>query len=492
VVDLHPDEQAALDSNRAWQIAAAQGDVDSPTALAYVRSLHDTYKKWAERDPEMVRALDIGDQHHWDEDQRWYKTEDHGPTPDYDPATTAVFDELLRARPDPIADMFVNWDDFFTKDRDDGDDWAIDDVLARGRGHSIFAKGKTGKSELVLRLVVDHVTSPDNTDVAVVFDYEMGDADLYQRLVEDFGYSSETDFARLRYAQLPTIPPLDTPGGADTIDMILAWIKAQHPGSHVIVVIDTIGRAVEGPENDNDTILRFYRHTGAVLRRHETTWARLDHTGHENSDRARGGSAKLDDVDVAWELKRTDDGTDLIRRASRLSWVPETVSYVRGTEPVVTYTRTQGSYLAGTKEVAAKLDRLGVPLKAGRPTAAKAFRAAGETAPNALISAALRYRKSELYIAQNLSVDSFSPPPRTVTTDSPTNTPLSRADSATDSNGQLPGGVTDSCPPLKGDSCPAWTPQPVFCHCGQPATDISGLCPACIANPGTGNTTLDF
>jgi len=403
---------------------------------------------------------------------------------------------------DEIAGLFVNWDDFFTKDRDGGDDWAIDDVLARGRGHSIFAKGKTGKSELVLRLVVDHVTSPHNSDVAIVLDYEMGDADLYQRLVEDFGYTADTDMTRLHYAQLPTIPPLDTPGGADTLDGIIAWVKARHPGAHIIVVIDTIGRAVEGPENENDTILRFYRNTGAVLRRHETTWARLDHTGHENSDRARGGSAKLDDVDVAWELKRTDDGTDLVRRATRLSWVPETVSYVRGTEPTVTYTRTQGSYLAGTKEVAAKLDKLGVPLTAGRPTAAKAFRAAGETAPNALISAALRYRKSELYIAQNLSVDSFSPPRRTGATDSTTNNAVTRADSSTDSDGQVPEGVTDSCPPLKGDSCPALTPTsppPITpppiqntCRCGQPAVDISGLCPGCLANPGIPIPTLDF
>jgi AAA domain len=443
------------DPDRTWQLRAARGDITSESALELVRSIRTFRDRWEHRDLELAQALDDGDALWPDDTRRWPEPT---PIPTYDPDTTAALDQLAAQRPDPIGDMFVNWADFFTKDRDDGDDWTIDDMLARGRGHSIFAKGKTGKSELVLRLVVDHVTDPDTTDVAIILDYEMGDADLYQRLVDDFGYTAATDMSRLHYAQLPTIPPLDTPGGADTLNGIITWVKARHPGAHIIVVIDTIGRAVEGPENENDTILRFYRNTGAVLRRHETTWARLDHTGHEASDRARGGSAKLDDIDVAWELKRTDDGTDLIRRASRLSWVPETVSYIRATDPV-TYTRTAGSWPHGTPDVARKLDALGVPLKAGRPTAAKALRDAGEKARNEVLAAALRYRKSELYIARKLSGTVSEHPTGTVHGDNGTTPPLTRGDSGGDSRGQVPAGDGDNCPPLKGGQCPSPTPN---------------------------------
>ena len=229
---------------------------------------------------------------------------------------------------DPIGGMFVNWAEFFTKDRGDTDDWTIDDVLASGRGHSIFAKGKTGKSELVLRLVVDHVTNPDNTDVAVVPRLRDGRRRPLPTARRRLRVRPTTDFAGSATPR-PRHPTPRHPRRRGHPHTILEWVQHQHPDSHLIVIIDTIGRAVEGAENDNDTILRFYRHTGAMLRRREATWARLDHTGHENSEGPRGGSAKLDDIDIAWELKRTDDGTELVRRASRLSWVPERVAFVR-------------------------------------------------------------------------------------------------------------------------------------------------------------------
>jgi len=447
----HPHTPRETYGDRDWLLRCYRGDIQNEAAFRAVAVARACPELMT---PEATAALIEGDRLYPDDDRR-YTIVDLGPPPvESDPGTNAAFDELVASRPDPIGDMFVDWTEFFTKTRDDGDDWTIDDVLARGRGHSIFAKGKTGKSELVLRLVVDHVTSPANTDVAVVFDYEMGDADLYQRLVEDFGYSSETDFARLRYAQLPTIPPLDTPGGADTIDMILAWVEQQHPGAHVIVVIDTIGRAVEGPENENDTILRFYRHTGSVLRRHEATWARLDHTGHENSDRARGGSAKLDDIDIAWELKRTDDGTELVRRASRLSWVPERVAFIRAIEPTVTYTRVPGSWPAGTADVARRLNALGVDVTAGRRAAGDALREDGWKGRNEVVAAAQRYRKSALYPsvsqAHKRSGTASGPGPGTTNGDHSPKPPLTSGDQGGDHRGPLLGGAGDQGPPLEG------------------------------------------
>lgn len=442
--------ETPTDPDHRWLIRCYRGDIQTPeafSAIAVARAAPELL------DNDMTNAILDGDALYPD-DPRRYTIVDIGPPPiDHDPTTTALVDKVI-ARADPIGNMFIDWTDFFTKDRDDGDDWTVDDVLARGRGHSIFAKGKTGKSELVLRLVVDHITSPNNTDVAIILDYEMGDADLYQRLVDDFGYTQHTDFSRLHYAQLPTIPPLDTPGGADTVDLMIGWVKARHPDAHIIAIIDTIGRAVQGDENDNDTILRFYRHTGTILRRHETTWARLDHTGHEHSDRARGGSAKLDDIDIAWELKRTDNGTELIRRASRLSWVPERVPFVRQTDPIVNYIRVTSSWAHGTQEVARQLDQLGVPLNTGRPKAAKAYREAGYKARTEVIRDALKFRREPYYQPEKLSRTGRDVSPGTVNGDSPDPTPLTSGDSNGDSPGQAAAGDGDRCVPLEEGHLP--------------------------------------
>ena len=102
---------------------------------------------------------------------------------------------------------------------------------------------------------------------------------------------------------------------------MLDAVEAEFPDAHVVVIIDTIGRAVHGKENDNDTIMDFYRHAGAVLKAHGVTWVRLDHTGHEG-EHARGGSAKADDVDVVWQHERTDAGCKLIAHKRRASMDP--------------------------------------------------------------------------------------------------------------------------------------------------------------------------
>lgn len=51
---------------------------------------------------------------------------------------------------------------------------------------------------------------------------------------------------------------------------------------------------------------------------------------------------------------------------------------------------------------------------------------------------------------------------------------------------------SDTSPPVLRQGDVRIIPQPTYCRCGQQATDISGLCPGCLANPGTANTTLDF
>jgi len=480
VVDLRPDEQAALESNRAWQIAAAQGTVDSPTALAYVRSLHDTYKKWASRDPEMVKALDIGDQHHWDEDHRWYPPDHREPPPDYDPETTRVFDQLVAAHHIDNA-TFVDWPEFWATEQPE-EDWLIDGVIARGRGHAIYAQQKQGKSLYTLWAMAHLATTLTDVDV-IYLDYEMTPADVRERL-EDMGYGPDSDLSRLHYAFAPDIAPLDTAEGAGQLVDLLDSI----PGDRQLVVcIDTTGRAVEGEENSNDTIRNFYRCTGVILKRWGVTWVRVDHAGKDSTKGQRGGSAKGDDVDIVWHLTATDVGIKLHRDAARMSWVPETVAYARNTDPLF-YLPTNLVAPEGTSALADILDKLDVPLEASTRVAQDALKAAGEGKRRTLVVAAMKWRRT-------CAITPGTVPEPPSFPEAPEPLPEPEQETPADQREPLTGTTGTTTPATGGSRFPPPRAEPEpgpTCRCGQPATDISGLCPGCIANPGNSNNTLDF
>src|SRR5699024_8804063 len=86
-----------------------------------------------------------------------------------------------------------------------------------------------------------------------------------------------------------------------------------------VVVIDTVSRSVTGDENENDTWLSFYRHTGLKLKQAGVSLIRLDHTGKDETKGQRGGSAKVGDVDAVWRMSRvTDDTYQLECEANRM------------------------------------------------------------------------------------------------------------------------------------------------------------------------------
>lgn len=286
------------------------------------------------------------------------------------------------------AGLFVDWTDFWLKDRS-APEWLFEDVLARGRGHSIYAKHGTGKSLFALWISMELVKSGH---VVIYADYEMGADDLFDRL-SDMGHGPETDLQRLRYLLLPDLQPLNSAGGAQEFGAILDEVQAGWPDRHVVAVIDTIGRAVVGEENSNDTILGFYRHTGMELRRRGVTWVRLDHAGHEGTH-ARGGSAKGDDVDVVWQLSPTDNGIELHADKRRMSWVPEKVALSLVTDPVLRYVPVAQSWPTGTYEAAEALDRLGVPLGESSRSAQDLLKGAGKGRRKQVVLAALKYRQT--------------------------------------------------------------------------------------------------
>jgi RecA-family ATPase len=291
----------------------------------------------------------------------------------------------------PVDDEpYVDWQDFWTRDRDSAE-WIVEDVLARGRGHAIFAGHKQGKSLFVLSSVTKLAADDNNKTVVVYLDYEMADDDLYERLA-DMGYGPQTDLSRVKYWQLPSMPPLNTPEGAEHLERRLTRLAEQYPDHHIIVIIDTTSRAVQGDENDASTIQAFYRHTGIMLKRRGVTYARLDHTGKDPTKGQRGSSAKGDDVDIVWKLTKTDDGIILKREAARMGWVPDKVAFAMRDEPLE-YVRTDIAWPAGTAEVATTMDRLGVPIDASIRAASNALSEAGQGRAQVVVRAAIKYRK---------------------------------------------------------------------------------------------------
>ena len=306
-----------------------------------------------------------------------YGVEDFVPV-DGDVGTTAPID---------VDGLFINWQSFWAKDRREAD-WLFEEVLARGRGHSIFAGHKLGKSLFMLAVALYLI----GRGVAVVYlDYEMGEDDLYDRLA-DMGHGPDTDLSRLHYALLPSLPPLDEQEGAKALLATVDAVQDLHPGVHVAVVIDTTARAVAGEENSADTYRNFYRWTGIGLKQRGATWARLDHAGKDATKGQRGSSSKGDDVDVVWRLVRTDNGLELRREATRMGWVPERVAF-RQMEAPLRFVRVAEDWPAGTAEVAAQLEALGVAPSVGGRAAAQALRDADVGRANTLVWAAQKWRR---------------------------------------------------------------------------------------------------
>ena len=292
-----------------------------------------------------------------------------------------------KERPAPCP--FVDWSTFWDRDWSLAE-WAYEDVFARGRGHALYASHKTGKSLLAL-FVAGKLATGGERIVCIYLDYEMSQEDLFDRL-EDMGYGPGTDLSRLKYALLPTLPPLDTPAGADALMQMVDSVQAEWPEHHLVVIVDTISRAVAGEENSADTFRDFYANTGIELKRRGLTWARLDHGGKDPSKGQRGSSGKGDDVDVVWRLEKTQNGVCLHRDLARMPWVPEKVTFGM-TEDPLSFRRLADDWPAGTRETAEELDRLQVAPTISIKAAQQALKDAQIPKRRMVVAAAQRWRR---------------------------------------------------------------------------------------------------
>lgn len=273
-------------------------------------------------------------------------------------------------------------------------EWLVEDLWPASRQIHIHAARKTGKSLVALWIACNLACGRDpfngqpRQPVRVAYlDYEMAIDDLRER-IEEMGFTAD-DLTHLLYALHPPLPMLDTQAGGEALMQRLLEEQAQ------AVVIDTFSRVVGGDENSNDTYRAFFRHTGMPLKQAGISLLRLDHEGHHEG-RSRGASAKADDVDIVWQLKRGDDGLTFNRMQSRLTIVPERVT-VRQNEEPLSFARTSIIIPTGTMEKVQQLDALNVPTDVSVREARRLLKDAGITGgKNDVLTAACRLRNKRI------------------------------------------------------------------------------------------------
>ncbi len=288
----------------------------------------------------------------------------------------------------------VSWDELWASEQSE-EDWLAEPIVARGRGHALYAPAKVGKSLLMLEGAAALASGRPWLDQAagaprsvLYLDMEMTRDDLRERL-EDLGYGPDDDLSHLNYHLLPDLPPLDHAEGGEAVAELVAGYGAE------LVVVDTLAQVVTGKENDADTYRAFFRHTGVEVKRAGAALVRLDHAGKDIDKGQRGSSGKADDVDVVWRLAAADGaGLTLSCTHHRMAWVPEKVELLRKTDPL-RHVRTGDSWPAGTSEAARRLDALGVGAEESRRVAGRRLREDGRGGVrNEVVAAAQRFRRA--------------------------------------------------------------------------------------------------
>lgn len=190
----------------------------------------------------------------------------------------------------------------------------IPGLLNEGESGSLVAQAGAGKSLLMLEIAValaqgqSVLGHPPRDPIAVMYvDMENPEAELAERLRRMGHPPDQLSGHPLHYFLFPDLRPLDTPEGGRRLALAATAYEPR------LIILDTISRLVEGKEDSADTWRNLYNHTMVPLRRQGRTVLRLDHQGHDSSKGARGSSAKRDDVDVAWIMKRSGNEVTLIR-----------------------------------------------------------------------------------------------------------------------------------------------------------------------------------
>jgi KaiC/GvpD/RAD55 family RecA-like ATPase len=308
------------------------------------------------------------------------------PTPDSQEARAAWVTANL-----PELDWVELWQ------RDDKEDWIVEPLLPARRLVALYSAPKVGKSLLMLEIAVAVArgtevlgTTPDRARHVLYVDFENDPQNDIRERLTDMRYTP-ADLTHLHYLSYPTLAALDTERGSQELLAAALHYQAE------VIVIDTVSRSVDGDENENDTWLNFYRHTGKKLKQHEIALIRLDHSGKDETKGQRGGSAKVGDVDAVWRMSRvSDDVFRLDCEANRMQVTERTLVLHREVGPLRHRVDSLGRTAVWdikTKAIIEAADAAGLTRDASNRDVQKAARAAGVKAPNEVVSNAVRLRK---------------------------------------------------------------------------------------------------
>lgn len=295
----------------------------------------------------------------------------------------------------------LNWEELWADKTTD--EWIAEPLLPARRLVALFSPPKMGKSLLMLEVAVCVSRGTEVLGVSVArahtvlyVDFENDPRGDVRSRLQAMGYTPH-QLENLKYLSFPQLAYLDTAmGGVELLAV------ARHYGAEV-VVIDTISRAVQGEENDNDTWLSFYRQTGLRLKNAGIACIRLDHTGKDASKGMRGGSAKYGDVDAVWAMTQLSESTFRLEcTANRLPITEKLLTVKRLTEPLrhrVDLSGVEGS----ARECVDALATLGVPPMATHDQIAEALEDNGITFGRNVRARAYHLRREQARAAQGIT-----------------------------------------------------------------------------------------
>lgn len=296
-------------------------------------------------------------------------------------------------------------------------DWLCEPIVAAGQAVSLYSPAKTGKSLLLLEIAAALATgqpvlgNPALPPVVVAYiDHEGTEDDLRDRL-EELGYSDQDNLSNLHYYLLGEWPPLDTDAGG------IAFLTEMQRINARLSILDTISRAFVGEEDSADTFLALYRFTVRRLKLARIAFLRLDHSGKDVSRGMRGTSAKVSDVDVVWKLMISGiDRLCLTRELSRQGYGPSEMFLRRELGPL-RHTRETGDigHEHEVERVIILLEKYGIPVETGRPTAAKTLRDNGIKVRNSILAEAVARRRLRLSVSEfhpNVGSSDHEPTPQ--------------------------------------------------------------------------------
>jgi hypothetical protein len=290
----------------------------------------------------------------------------------------------------------LDWEAVFSAE--DDTDWIVEPLIPARRLVALYSAPKVGKSLLMLEIAVQVSRGGDVLGVStgaprrvLYVDFENDPrGDIRERL-RAMGFGPK-DLGGLDYLSFPRLAALDTANGGAQLAAAVRVYGSQ------VVIVDTISRAIAGEENENDTWLNFYRHTGRLMKAEGVALVRLDHSGKDESRGQRGGSAKSGDVDMVWRMSKVADGVyQLECEASRLPVLEKTIVVHRESAPRLNHrVDAQGRYAAfraQVDELQVAADIAGLDRAIGRERMRQWMKDNGRRASNSVVEEVCRRRK---------------------------------------------------------------------------------------------------